>query len=72
MRRLVCSAAIHLPTAGAWLPFCPRRFFGFSPSVPDRGAGALPVFRPSPSFGGDARVRMALEAGGGANASDSE
>jgi hypothetical protein len=32
------------------IPCCLRRFFGFSLFVPDRGAGALPVFRPSPLF----------------------
>lgn len=53
MRRLLFSSVplvIHLPTAGALLPFCPRRFFGFS--LPSRvaWAGALPQFRPSLLF----------------------
>ena len=44
---------IHLPTAGAHAcrhTCCPRRIFGFSLLCPNRGAGALPQFRPSPFF----------------------
>jgi hypothetical protein len=54
MRRLLSSIGHrHLPSAGAHAcrHICsPRRFFGFSPLCPIHGAGALPQFRPSPSF----------------------
>ena len=52
MRRLLSPVrllVIHLPTAGAWLPFAPAAFSRLlSPTVScPRWAGALPQFRPS-------------------------
>jgi hypothetical protein len=57
MRRFFTIGHRHLPTAGAWLPFAPAAFSRLlSPTVScPRWAGALPQFRPSPLFGGDAR-----------------
>jgi len=60
MRRLLSPVrllVIHLPTAGAWLPFCPRRFFSASLTaslVSPLGWGVAAV-PPQPLFGGDAR-----------------
>jgi hypothetical protein len=58
MRRLVCSAAIHLPTAGAHAcphACCPRRFFGFSPLCPIVGLGRCHSSAPARFFGGEPR-----------------
>jgi hypothetical protein len=62
MRRLLSPIGHrHLPSAGAHAcrhTCSPAAFFGFSLLCPIRGAGALPQFRPSPSFslfGGEIR-----------------
>ena len=55
MRRLLSPVrllVIHLPTAGAWLPFCPRRFFSASLTaslVSPLGWGVAAV-PPQPAF----------------------
>jgi len=77
MRRLLSPVrllVIHLPTAGAWLPFAPAAFSRLlsQPVSCLRWAGALPQFRPSLFLEVMRVKRMALEAGGGADASDSE
>jgi hypothetical protein len=65
MRRLLSSLfacwSYTSPVGGGFAPLCPRRFFGFSLFVPDRGAGALPQYAPARFFAGEPTGQLEVQ-----------